>query len=123
MPADVITGLNERGADAARELDEFDMNDHRWIRYRVAMSELDDLVSGLAEKWSGADVEGVPLRDMLVPGFEHRSYAPRSQKWTTEDREATEKLVALATEWADLGNPAMDAPPRPNPDLRLTPRL
>jgi predicted acylesterase/phospholipase RssA len=118
MNADDIEGLANRGADAAALFDDFDFDLHRWIRYRVAMSELDETMGELRRSYT----EGT--RDFVA------NYAPSTSRYpigtpqaVLEDRQATASLIGVADEWADAGHPSVAGRvPRPKPSLRLTPR-
>ena len=51
MPSDVIEKLADRGADAAKLFGDFDFDRHRWIRYRVAMSEFDNTLTRMYDDY------------------------------------------------------------------------
>ena len=117
MPPDVIRGLARRGADAGRNItsgDEqtpaFDFDTHRWIRHRVAMASIDDVLTAMVDVWP----EQQTFLDTPHDGFEAGS----------NDRVATGKVIELAEELGRLRHPAtLGTVPRPQPDLRLSPPL
>lgn len=117
MLPSTITSLADRGAEAAATLDTFDLELHRWIRYRVAMSALDDLLATMRAAYPGP--EG--YQDLV------RSYGPDTNRYPPSarraDAEATDDLMELAGDWAEAGHPAAGGRvPRPRPELRQVPR-
>jgi hypothetical protein len=118
MNADVIEDLANRGAEAAALFDDFDFDLHRWIRYRVAMSELDDTMGELRQSYVGGTREFI------------ENYAPSATRYPVggqpavlQDRQATAGLIGVADAWAGAGHPSSAGTvPRPKPSLRLTPR-
>ena len=110
MEPATITELADRGADAAALFDTFDLDLHRWIRHRVAMSSLDELLTTMHDGYRGPD------------GYEQflRQHAPDAPNYPAgaADGAATARLMAVAAEWADLGHPATKGiVPRPKPSL------
>jgi predicted acylesterase/phospholipase RssA len=120
MPGDVITKLAARGGRAAREFDDFDLDYHRWERYRIAMAELDVLLSGLYERYGTAEAGVSGYRDFIAT---HRtsSYVPRDS-WLAQDREHTKLLMDLTSSWIDDGNSAREQAPSPSPVFRFDSR-
>lgn len=118
MPADTITALANRGAQAADLLSTFDLDLHRWIRYRVAMAGADDLLTGLNGKYQNGFREFI---DRYGPITTH--FPLGSASATDADRAATAALMSLAAQWQAAGDPATrGSVPRPKPDLRFVPR-
>lgn len=118
MPAPTIATLANRGAEAAREFAGFDLNLHKWIRYRVAMSGTDDMLTSLNLKYKNG------FRDFIASyGPATERYKPGSARATTADVAATEGLMSLADHWAASAHPSSAGiVPRPKPDLRFVPR-
>ena len=114
MEAEVIEGLADRGADAAALFNGFDLDLHKWVRYRVSTAATDDLLATLMSSY--ADGFGVYLE----------GYRPVANhfKALAGDKAATEAVLAAARELAIKGNPHTGGTvPRPVPELRITPRL
>jgi hypothetical protein len=142
MPADIIAGLANRGAEAGLnilngngkpyddpdKLWPFNFQAHRWMRYRNAMASVDELLSGMQAVWTAQqDSQEVFLASDQPPsGFRFPQYPPGAN-----DHEATAKVMRLAQDLEDLGHPALGVEtgagvknvPHPEPELRLTPPL
>jgi hypothetical protein len=124
MPADIIAGLAERGAEAGRnilygdgkKIKPFDFDAHRWMRYRNAMASLDELLTGMREVWtSPRDSQ----RTFLTSDPPHAGFPPGAN-----DLVATSNVMEVAGELARLGHPAVgERVPHPEPELRLTPPI
>ncbi len=114
MPPEVIKALAERGAEAAALFDDFDLDLHKWVRYRVSMAATDELLATLCTAHDGG------FGDYL------EAYRPVTTRYrpTARDAEATGAVIATARALADTGHPHTGGSvPRPVPDLRVTPRL
>lgn len=129
MSDDAVRRIRAKGQRAGELLrDNFDFEDHRWVHYLVLMAELEEGLNQLA-----ATVRRDPG---LLGVFAARTGPPydRSGTWTAEAVARTQALVALVEQWraTDCG-PAPADPlysnhfrteePRPNPELRLGPRV
>lgn len=121
MPKPVIDLLAARGTEAGKNLTTgdsssppFDFFTHRWIRHRVAMAGLDDLLRSMHNVWPAQKV----FLDSVPDDF--KSFRPGAK-----DDEATGRVMELAEELDRLGHPAAKkgSVPKPQPDLRLTPPL
>jgi len=118
MPAPTITSLADRGAEAARKFSDFDLRLHQWIRYRVAMSGNDEMLTALNTKY----VNG--FRDFIG------TYGPITDHFkiggptaTAADASATEAIMLLAGGWTADGHPSSaGVVPQPKPDIRFVPR-
>ena len=114
MPAPVITALADRGAEAAALFDDFDLDMHKWVRYRVSMAATDELLA--------------TMHTCYVDGF--GDYLDRYRATATRypaaagDEAATDLVIDTAKQLAEAGHPHTGGTvPRPTPDLRITPRL
>jgi hypothetical protein len=115
MPAPVVSRLADRGAEAAALFDSFDLAVHKWIRHRVAMSSLDELLSAMHDVYGGPD------------GYEQfiADFGPTAKRYPAgvKDGVATASLMATLDSWAALGHPSTQGSvPRPKPSLRPVPR-
>jgi predicted acylesterase/phospholipase RssA len=126
MPRDVIQRLAARGADAGRNIlygdtdtdtTPFDFGVHRWIRYRIAMSSLDELLTGMYDIW--------PDQQNFLTAYSPPPDGPKYQPKNPEkDRAATRKVMDLVADLDALGHPAAKfGVPRPEPAARLIPPL
>lgn len=110
MPADVIASLSDRGDEAAREFDDFDFDNHRWIRYRTAMAGLSETFEALRHS---VDAYG-PLLASYRGSYRHDSLEDRAA-----DLAGTADLVGTIDSWASAGWPATSGNvPDPRPQLR-----
>lgn len=120
MTDEQIRRLADRGGEAATELLTFDFDVHQWTRYRSVMSELSNVFDGLNEAW---DAPQASVRRLIEPDYQPGAYAPDSDAWRRADADATETLVRTIRHWRQLGSPArLQDPPRPSPEIRITPR-
>ena len=120
MTPEQIRRLAERGSEAAGEFSKFDFDSHQWIRYRSAMSEMSRLFESMHDAWTDPQVS---IQRLLVPGYTPAFMPPGSKQWSVSDAAATAHLLTTIEEWLRLGLPAMQSsPPRPSPQVRLTPR-
>jgi predicted acylesterase/phospholipase RssA len=116
MKPEVIEGL--AGEAAAALFDDFDFDLHRWIRYRVAMSELDDTLGELRHSYHDGTANFIEKLGPSAP-----RYQIGGQQAVLDDREATARLIGVADAWAAAGHPSSAGTvPRPKPAMRLTPR-
>lgn len=110
MAAPVITSLSDRGDEAAREFDDFDFDNHRWIRYRTAMAGLSETFEAM--RHSVGDYE--PLVASWTGSYQHASRADRAA-----DAAGAAALVETVDGWAAAGWPATSGNvPDPRPQLR-----
>jgi predicted acylesterase/phospholipase RssA len=105
MPNHVIQDLADRGAEAAATFDDFDFDDHRLTRFRIAMAGTDELLTGMHDAHDGYDAL---LAGSGTPAGLVKEYG---------------ELVEVADTWREDGHPAHKGAPRPQPQLRLVPRL
>lgn len=114
MPPEVIKELADRGAEAAALFDDFDLDLHKWVRYRVSMAATDELLATLCTSYDGG------FGDYLA------TYRPVTTRFkpAAGDGEATDAVIATARVLAGKNYPHTGGSvPRPIPDLRVTPRL
>lgn len=118
MEPGTIEDLANRGAQAAALFDDFDFDLHRWIRYRVAGSELDDTLGALRHSYREGTKEFI------------EAYAPTASRYpikpdeaVIKDRAATAALIRAADTAKEQRHPSSAGTvPKPKPSLRLTPR-
>ena len=123
MPETVIQALADRGRQAGENLvlgvpalglEPFDFGVHRWIRYRDAMAGVDELLTGMRERWD----------DDMEPFVTSTALVTHHFKAGAHDLDATGAVMDAALELDRLGHPATQGSvPRPMPDLRLVPPL
>ena len=118
MPAATITALADRGADAARTFQDFDLPLHRWIRYRVAMSGTDEMLTSLDGKYKNGFHAFIASYGPTA--VQHQIGDPSA---IAADAAATAALMSVAAKWGADGHPSSAGiVPRPKPNLRFVPR-
>lgn len=119
MPPTTITALAELGQQGGFLFNDFDLDRHKWTRYRVAMPGIDDILTTIKEGYEqGNYCSWLPSYAPTPPAF--RFDQPGQ---VTADLSATDQLLALATTWARAGHPNIAGElPTPKPALRFMPR-
>jgi predicted acylesterase/phospholipase RssA len=128
MPRERILELAARGQHAAQLLTGtatgqrcFDWQQHRWTRYRTAMSKLEQGLDQMGEAYAGPDNY---QRFLAAYQPEHyRGRAGYEQQWQHFASDGLAALLQLAASWQQGANHYVDDTPKPNPDLRLTNRF
>lgn len=109
-----ITSLARKGECAGKViLTDFDLNTHRWMRFRTAMNGWGLLLDQHQRKL------GPFLRDMPTPWTGASPLADGSEAVV---REQAVRLAAAGVEWGQAGWPGSGNPPQPEPSFRLSPR-
>jgi hypothetical protein len=120
MKPATITMLANRGIDATGLFDEFDLDAHRWIRYRVMMHQLDEVLEGMAANYAG--VNGY---EELITNHPARSggYPLGTPRRAAAMKDATTALMNVAHAWDNTQHPSIQGSvPNPRPVLRIVPR-
>ncbi|MES1243057.1 MAG: hypothetical protein ABUT39_15690 [Acidobacteriota bacterium] len=118
MPEDRIKALTARGVAAGQALQTIDWDGHRWTRYLGAVAQLQEKLDRMEEVYSGGFDQFLNDRDPK------RTPYRRTLRWKTQALQATAALMALVRTWR-TPDPKLRMdfdPPRPKPDLRVTPR-
>lgn len=106
MPDTVVRDLADRGADAARLFDDFDLAGHQRGRIQTSLAGLDGMLAGVLEASTNPG-----LRDVLA------GLTPAAR------RDVSAAILELAARLRDGGHAAdRDDVPSPHPDLRFVPR-
>lgn len=116
MKPETITDLGRRGDQAALTLEDFDWDNHRWIRYRTAMA-------GMADTLDGMDRVGAEYRAFVAArdggSYRFSRSAREDAAMRAADLAATEELLSTAGSWREDGYPASQGNiPDPRPVLR-----
>ena len=142
MPGPVVESLADRGRRAGRMLAERfatgpawavgeTWENHRWVRYRSTMHVVEEMLKQMRDSYQ-AHVPGERSYEQLIR--RKRTQPPLGYPWynTKQQRFAittTESVVKLVDKWTEefetFGKAAPDdpGPPRPNPVLRIVPRI
>jgi predicted acylesterase/phospholipase RssA len=120
MPPDVVSVVAEKGRHAAEELSKFDFEQHRWTRYLTAMSELQDVVNWMRDRYEADLPGGEPGYQELLTRAAEMPHYKRPGAWPAQAAARTSSLLAFGAETVpDFSEEA----PRPDPVLRITPRF
>jgi predicted acylesterase/phospholipase RssA len=132
MPRATIEQLSARGADAGKEAvrqfgtpahpdkepdKNFDLNDHRWRRFLIAMANLEETLTDLGNAYTSVSFQ--EFLNELQEGERDASYFNR-----TKDIEWLKRARARAQELADLGKEqrVFDRNiPKPDTEFRIVP--
>jgi predicted acylesterase/phospholipase RssA len=129
MPPERIAALAARGQRAAQLLAGtapagqrcFDWQQHRWTRYRTAMSKLEQGLDQMGEAYG--DDYGY---SQFLATYQPEAYRGRrghERQWQAFARSGLAALLKLATGWRGGADHYVDDTPKPNPELRLTNRF
>jgi hypothetical protein len=125
MPGELVRRLGNYGALAGVDMrDEFDLDEHRWQRFLVAMDRLDHTLDEIAAAYDGQG--GIESFEAFLNRYPYPPN-PVSYKVAARDHLATLKsraadLAELSRRWeAQLQIPDAELP-HPKTDLRITPR-
>ena len=111
MKPETITALGERGDQAALLLEDFDFDNHRWIRYRTTMGSLTETLDRMHVSY--------PTYREFITDWSGRSYQFDSAAARASDRGGTQALMDTVAGWEAAGYPATDGElPDPRPQLR-----
>lgn len=130
MPAKTIAVVAERGRQAAEALAEFDWAQHRWTRYLTAMSELEHETAKLGAVMGTLPDGSAGYKELVTTyGPAESTDGPNhfylhTKAWCDAAAAKTEKLIeAMAPTRGHDFIKSDPAPPRPDPDLRVTPHF
>jgi predicted acylesterase/phospholipase RssA len=138
MPEEVVRGIGERGRFAGVKLRERFMgrdgnpltwDNHRWIRYRSALSLVEELLRDLRQG-ATSQLAGDTAYDKLIARSE-TDPPPGYRLNEPEQRDFAAKLTQRLLDWADewerereqTGQSFAKGAPRPAPELRIRPRI
>ncbi|HWC11477.1 MAG TPA: hypothetical protein VG455_09665 [Acidimicrobiales bacterium] len=124
MDRERIMSMCLRGYLAAKELQLFHFDHHRWARYRTAMAELDKATANMASKYDAPLPDGHPGYRDFVAALPAGSGDDRGPAWRAKAVARTDLLLRFAGRKADgsVEPVAPDFPaeePKPAPDLRV----
>jgi predicted acylesterase/phospholipase RssA len=120
MPEDRIKALTARGVAAGQALQTINWDGHRWTRYLSAVSQLQEKLDRMEQVYAGGGFDQfLADRDPKLTPYR------RTLRWKTQALQATAALMNVIRSWrTDDPKLRMDFdPPRPKPDLRVTPKL
>ena len=121
MPPETVLRLAAKGREAAALLaKEFDFDQHRWTRYLTSMAELQQALDVMADRYRGPLPGGASgYSDLLAASAERTPYA-RDANWSAAAAVRTEVLLAFTR---GAVPDYTERAPRPDTNLRITPRF
>jgi hypothetical protein len=125
MPPDLVHTLGTYGGQAGMDMrDEFDLDEHRWRRFLVAMDRLDQTLDEIAAAYNGQG--GIESFQAFLNRY---PYPPNPVSYKDAARNHLETLKSRAADLAELSRrweAQLQIPdaelPHPKTDLRITPR-
>lgn len=125
MSSELIKTLAGLGQTAGEELlGEFEMDEHRWRRYLIWMAKLEGVMEGMAKSYTVAPPpDGENLKDFLTRYPAVATSYRQTTKWLDAAESNTREMMKLYEEWRK--RPAMRDRniPKPDVDMRLTPKV
>jgi hypothetical protein len=123
MPDAVVRRTAEKGRQAAELLRrQFDFDDHRWIRYLTVIGRLQHAVDQIESRWEHDLPGGLLGYRQLVLDRTSEQLFGRTQGWRSAAVARTGSLLSFASRTARTPDFLAKAP-KPDPDLRITPRF
>jgi len=124
MAEPLIRKLSDYGRVAGDRLrDVFDWDAHRWTRYVISMARLEATLEDMRSSYRTA----APLDTDLAHALHQYVAAPARYKQTKAWRDAAmaraESLMREAERWAEPPSLRNEDIPKPDVDLRITPRM
>ena len=124
MKDETIKTLVDRGVSAGKRLsDEFDLQGHRWRRFVVSMARFEQTLEGLNDSYENAPPEGESLRDFLERYPEEPAEYKQTGTWNEAARKAAAELSEGAKTWGTRPALRDGKIPKPETDLRITPKI
>jgi hypothetical protein len=127
MPPKLVLSLGAYGAQAGVDLRElFDLDEHRWRRFLVAMTRLNQALDDFATAYDGQDkIES--FADFLARYPDNPPNLPVSYKRAARDhlellRDRAAALAKLGLDWHSQPQIPDSKLPHPGADMRITPR-
>jgi predicted acylesterase/phospholipase RssA len=117
MGPDLIHNLDELGEIAGDRMLRFDLKEHQWRRFLVAYARLEETFERMNLSYANG------FKDFLdtYPPNHTKSYSP-SHAWFDAVHERTKALITLTAPWSDDPLRSKGKIPKPDTDLRITPK-
>ena len=121
MPAGMVRELGELGRSAGRALHAFDWPAHRWRRYLIAMLRLEKTLEQMRRAYDpGATGEGLQT---FLGHYESDDEYAQSPEWRAAARADAADLMQTAARWLERPPLRRGRIPKPEVDLRITPKV
>jgi predicted acylesterase/phospholipase RssA len=126
MDAAEIERLSERGRRAGIRLcDEFNWSNHAWVRYRSYLAALEVNLGQFCDAYEHPMPQDEAIWSTIhgdTNAPEPPSYPWSSNRQATFALETNHALIELASKTSSAPAPVSNGAPRPEPELRLTPK-
>jgi hypothetical protein len=113
-----LVGYGELAGETLR--DKFDLDDHRWRRFLVAMARMEQTLDEVAEAYEQVPGEFGKFLDRYAPSPD--SYDQKDPERVKEMLKRAAELVALGRDWRAEPTIRGGKIPRPATNLRITPK-
>ena len=124
----VRNGMGNLEQAAGKATDDFDFDNHRWLRFRSFLQTLDDVVKPAGPRLSQGSVDGVKSYDEMIAG-PPSYHSPWSRQRQEVFRSAKSSMVSMSETFARIGHeiehdndPIGNGAPNPIPRLQVRPR-
>jgi hypothetical protein len=124
MPPELIRRLTEIGSEAGALVTgpTFNMDEHRWRRFLIAMADIEQVLDELAQSYEHSSLPGGTFGEFLERFGYHGSYPPKDEAWKEETLRRAKELVGLGERWREKPTVRSGRIPKPDSDLRIEPR-
>jgi predicted acylesterase/phospholipase RssA len=117
MPRRRVERLTRRGRIAGQKVQTLDWDGHRWTRYRSAVAQLEERLDQMEEVYSGGFDRFLEAHDSKKGRYQ------RPDAWKKYAMESTTALMDAVRSWRAHPKYRLgDKPPKPEPELRISPR-
>lgn len=123
MDADTIRTLADYGRRAGRKLvDDFDLDEHRWRRFLVAVARIEESLEEMRLSYDGGADRPEAFRTFLDRYAADPETYRQDVGWLNESRRRIDALMTLARQWQAAPRFRDGRIPHPASDLRITAR-
>jgi hypothetical protein len=120
MPPDVINDLVEHGAIAGSlAAEEFNLDEHRWRRFLIAMARLEETLDNLATAFKDAPQGGEPFESFLARYADRPASYLQTKAWLAGAMARVTEIVSLGEGWRRQSRIRDGDIPRPETDFRI----
>ena len=135
MDADTICRLNTRGMHAGALLAErfadpdtaatLSWDNHRWVRFRSTMALLEEMLGKISDRLGDAQPGERTYLELIERS---KGVPPTGYEWHSDAQQkfaelTTDELIQLVKHWRSRQQTYGDGAPKPQPELRIQPRI
>ena len=123
MPRELIRMLSGFGAEAGKLMQDFEMDEHRWRRFLIALASTETIMEEMHHAYTTESPGRDDFADFLARYPENAgSYAPVSKVWLDSALNRTQEMMDCAERWAKAPLRHAGKIPRPDCNIRITPK-